>query len=263
MALELSELLTNPVFLVFILFAVCAILFALRSYFKALLSAASYDYIIDGGFSFADELVGIGITGFDVGDWIAMGILFWKYRPIVGWKLATLFALEAANFIVPSFIPIWGEGIEFFFNVFPLVSLVILYKQYQANQIYEEVKNCDTSLKQENAPLEKDLAVQVNDFMQAYSQQHYQDIMAKGKAVKKSLLGQIKLLVEYKLLAVEKQLRGLPKEQAEAFQRAIEQIQQEFDSDWCAAAQLAQELLGNVSAAVYQIQMKEQGKRAA
>jgi hypothetical protein len=261
MAIELQELLTNPVFIVFLLFVVGAIFYTLRSYFKALLSAASYDYLIDGGFSFADELVGIGITGIDIGDWVAAGILFWKYRPLVGNWWALLFAAEAANFLL-SLIPSIGEGIEVFFNLFPLVSLVILYKQYQANQIYDEVKDCDTYLKQENAPAEKDISVEVNDFMQAYSQQHYQDIMAKGKAVKKSILGQVKLLVEDKLLAVEKQLRELPKEQVDAFQRAIEQTQQEFDSDWRAAAQHAQELLGNVSAVVYQIQMQEQGKRA-
>ncbi len=264
MAVELQELLTNPIFIVFILFVVGAILFALHSYFKALLSAASYDYLIDGGFSFADEFVGIGLTGFDVGDWIAMVILFWKYVPVVGWKVALLFALEAANFIVPSFIPLFGTEIEVFFNLFPLVSLVILYKQYQANQMYNDIKECDTYLKQENAPVEKDLAVQINDFMQVYNQQHYEDVKNKGKAVKKDILGQIALLVEDKLLAVEKQLRELPKEQADAFQRAVEQVRQEVDSDWHAAAQHAQELLSQVSSAVYrELQEQESRKQAA
>lgn len=259
MALELQELLTNPVFIVFILFVVGAILFALRSYFRPLSYAIGHDFI-DGLLSIADEFIGIGITGIDVGDWIAGGILFWNYRPIVGWKLAALFALEAANFFI-SFAPVFGGYVEIFFNFFPIVSLVILYKQYQANQIYDDIKDCDAYLKQENADVEKDLAVQVNDFMQAYSQQHYEDVMAKGNAVKKSILGQVKLLVEDKLLAVEKQLRELPKEQADAFQRTVEQIREEVDSDWRAATQHAQELLGNVSAAVYEIQMRQTDKQ--
>lgn len=257
MTIELQELLINPVFIVFILFVVGAIFFALRSYFKALIYATSYDYLIDGGLSFADELVGIGITGIDVGDWIAGGILFWKYRPIVGWEVAALFAAEAANFGL-SLIPGIGEGIEIFFNFFPVVSLVILHKQYQANQIYEKVTECDAYLKQENASVEKDLVVQVHDFMQAYSEQHYEEAMEKGKAVKTDILAQVTLCVEDKLLSVEKQLRDLPKEQANAFQRAVEQVREESDSDWRAAAQHAQELLSQVSSAVYHLQLQEQ-----
>lgn len=265
MAIELQELLTNPIFIVFILFVVGTILFALRSYFKALIYATSYDYLIDGGLSFADELVGIGITGIDVGDWIAGGILFWKYRSIVGWKFAALFAAEAANFGL-SLIPGIGEGIEIFFNFFPIVSLVILYKQYQANHAYEEVMECDAYLKQETASAEKDLAVQVHDFMHAYSEQHYEEAMEKGKAVKKDILAQVTLCIEDKLLSVEKQLRALPKQQADAFQRAVEQVREEVDSNWRAAAQHAQELLSQVSSAVYHFQLQEreeQERRAA
>ncbi|PIN79555.1 hypothetical protein COV16_03685 [Candidatus Woesearchaeota archaeon CG10_big_fil_rev_8_21_14_0_10_34_8] len=259
---SITEILMNPVLIVVVVFIFTLILYSLRSYFSALISSLFYDYVIDAGFSFADELLGIGIAGVDVGDWIAAGILFLKYRKKVGNVWALIFAAEASNFLL-SFIPGIGEGIEFFFNLFPLVTLVILYKQYQATGIYNGIKEYDDYLKQENGNVEKKMKAQVDNIHELYEKQDYQELKNLGDSVKESLHAQTKLIIEDKLINIEKQISMLPREQQAQFQQAVDQIKQDMDTNWREAVQYADELLNQVSSLAYQAQSQATGQRAA
>ncbi|MBC8501451.1 MAG: hypothetical protein ISS25_04220 [Nanoarchaeota archaeon] len=96
----------------------------LAIFFKRYLTALIYDYVVDCGLSFADNLLlGAGLIGLDIGDWIAAVLIFIKERKITNGFLAGLVAWEATNFIPFSLIPIVGEGLEIFFNFFPAVFI--------------------------------------------------------------------------------------------------------------------------------------------
>jgi hypothetical protein len=110
----------------FVLFIVLAIVF--RRYITALI----YDYVVDCGLSFADNLLaGAGALGLDIGDWIAALLIFIKERKITNGFVAGLVAWEATNFIPFSLIPVVGEGLEIIFNFFPAVTIGrLLFNKY-------------------------------------------------------------------------------------------------------------------------------------
>lgn len=95
----------------------------LSFFFRRYISALFYDYVIDGGLSFADNLLaGAGAIGLDFGDWIAAVLIFVKERKITNGFMAGIVAWEATNFIPFSLIPVIGEVIEVIFNLFPAVT---------------------------------------------------------------------------------------------------------------------------------------------
>src|SRR3989338_7743875 len=145
---SIADIIGNPIFWLICAFFVLALIYSLRSYIKALGTSLFFDYGVDAGLSFGDELLGIGITGLDVGDWLGGVLMFLKYRQQVGTGWALLFLAEAANFGL-SLIPGIVEGFEFFFNMIPLATFVVLLKQYQANEVYTSVQEYAAYLKQE------------------------------------------------------------------------------------------------------------------
>ncbi|MFH1589008.1 MAG: hypothetical protein ABIB43_00380 [archaeon] len=111
-------------------------------FFKKYASALFYDYIVDGALSFADNFIGVGLVGLDIGDWIAAIIIFSREKKISGKMVAFLVAWEAANFLPLSLIPVVGEGIEIFFNFFPAVFLsrVLFSKFGKADKAQEKLE---------------------------------------------------------------------------------------------------------------------------
>ncbi len=103
-------------------------------FFRRYFSALIYDYVIDGGLSFADNfLFGLGLIGLDIGDWIAAFLIFKKERKITGGAIAGFAAWEAANFLPISLIPVVGEAVEVFFNLFPAVFISrLLFNKYSS-----------------------------------------------------------------------------------------------------------------------------------
>ncbi len=111
--------------------------------FRRLITALVYDYVVDAGLSFADNfLAGAGAVGIDIGDWIAAIIIFLNERKITNKWVAAAVAWEATNLIPFSFIPIIGEGLEIFFNLFPAVTISrILFSKYRpANKEIKKLK---------------------------------------------------------------------------------------------------------------------------
>src|SRR3989338_9989382 len=99
---SIADIIGNPIFWLICAFFVLALIYSLRSYIKALGTSLFFDYGADAGLSFGDELLGIGITGLDVGDWLGGVLMFLKYRQQVGTGWALLFLAEAANFGLSS-----------------------------------------------------------------------------------------------------------------------------------------------------------------
>lgn len=105
-----------------------ALFLILAFFFRHTISALFYDYVIDFGLSTADNfLAGAGLIGLDIGDWLAAIIIFSHEKKISGSFVAFFAAWEAANFLPLSFIPVIGEGIEIFFNLFPAVFVSRLF----------------------------------------------------------------------------------------------------------------------------------------
>ena len=82
------------------------------------------DFIIDGIGSLLDNFIaGLGALGLDIGDWIAAAIIFSRDKKIVGKPIAYLVAWEATNFLPLSFIPVFGEILEWILCVFPASTI--------------------------------------------------------------------------------------------------------------------------------------------
>ncbi|MFA6888990.1 MAG: hypothetical protein WC254_05855, partial [Candidatus Woesearchaeota archaeon] len=174
--MDIVSLIGNPVVWVIIAIIIIALVYTLKSYLSILASSLFYDYIIDGGLSFADNFVaGVGLTGFDVGDWIAAVIIFMRYRKQAGVGWALLFAAEAANLGL-SLIPGIGEPIEWFFNIFPIITIVMIYKQSQANSVYSPVIECYDYLKDENPDAAEQWKGAVDKIKQYYNSLDYEDL---------------------------------------------------------------------------------------
>ena len=104
-----------------IITAVIITLILFRDKLKDLLLGTLYETAVDGGLSFADEIMGIGlIPGLDIGDYIAAIMIMRRNFRHAGLIAAIFGGLEAANWIVGSFIP----GVDWFFNIVPIYPLL-------------------------------------------------------------------------------------------------------------------------------------------
>jgi len=82
------------------------------------------DFIIDGIGSLLDNFIaGLGALGLDIGDWIAAAIIFSRDKKIVGKPIAYLVAWEATNFLPLSFIPVFGEILEWLLCLVPASTI--------------------------------------------------------------------------------------------------------------------------------------------
>jgi len=89
-------------------------------FFKRYKQQLINDFIIDGIGSLLDNFIaGLGALGLDIGDWIAAAIIFSRDKKIVGGKIAFLVAWEATNFLPLSFIPVFGEILEWILCAVP------------------------------------------------------------------------------------------------------------------------------------------------
>lgn len=266
--MDIIQLVQNPLFLLFLLFIIVAFLYAFRSYIGPLVTALFFDYVIDAGLSFADDLIGVGLTGIDVGDWVAAVILFTKYKGQVGNAWAILFALEAANFGL-SFIPGIGEGFELLFSAVPIVSLVIFYKQYEANQFYYPIKEYAVYLRDENAEKFKNVEETVKAFEKEYSTGNYEKIKREGKLVKEELFGQVQQTItgklsraqQYIITTLQKEVDAgsgkLHQQDIATLSNAIQQATRDIETDWRLADSEANQILHSVSSLVYQVGKEE------
>ena len=104
-----------------IIAAVIITLILFRDKLKDLLLGTLYETVVDGGLSFADEIIGIGlIPGLDIGDYIAAIMIMRRNFRHAGLIAAIFGGLEAANWIIGSFIP----GVDWFFNIVPIYPLL-------------------------------------------------------------------------------------------------------------------------------------------
>lgn len=112
--------------------------------FRKYLGALFLDYVVDGLGSFLDNLIGIGIMGLDVGDFIAGIIIFFRFRKSVGNLWAFIALLEAWNFFL-GFIPGVGEVFETIFGFIPAVTLLTLFFSKE-DKAKEEGKSLEKNL---------------------------------------------------------------------------------------------------------------------
>jgi len=269
----LGDIISNPVFWLICAFFVLAVLYSLRSYIRALGTSLFFDYGIDAGLSFGDELLGIGVTGLDVGDWIGAVLMFLKYRQQVGTGWALLFLAEAANFGL-SLIPGIGEGFEFFFNMIPLATFVVLLKQHQANQIYNSIKEYANYLKQEQTSSTEGIKKELQEIDALYNSCSYQQLFALGAGIREGLAAEVKQIIQAKITSAQQQvMTTLQKEVQQgtgkihqqdiaAVTAAIQRALGELETDWKQADQDANQILRSVSSLVYQVQQESPAEPA-
>ena len=101
-------------------------------FFRRYFSALIYD-VMDGILSFLDNFVGgVGLLGLDIGDWVAAFIIFKREKKITGKLFAGIAAWEATNLIPFSFIPIFGEILEFILGFVPTVFISrVLFNKFR------------------------------------------------------------------------------------------------------------------------------------
>ena len=110
-------------------------------FFRRYFSALVYDYVVDGGLSFADTFIGT----LPVGDALAAFLIYKKEKKIVGlWVIIP--TLEAANFIIGA-VPVVGQPIEIVTNLTPAVFLTrLLFNKYRPAEKKEKKLEKDISL---------------------------------------------------------------------------------------------------------------------
>ena len=264
---SIGDIINNPVFWLICAFFVLALIYSLRSYIKALGTSLFFDYGADAGLSFGDELLGVGITGLDVGDWLGGVLMFLKYRQQVGTGLALLFLAEAANFGL-SLIPGIGEGFEFFFNMIPLATFVVLIKQYQANEVYTSVQEYAAYLKQEQTSSTDGIKKEIQEIDGLYNSCAYQQLFALGAGIRDGLAAEVKQIIQAKLSRAQQQVMTTLQKEVQlgtgkihqqdiaAVTAAIQRALGELETDWKQADQDANQILHSVSSLVYQIQQE-------
>lgn len=263
----LGDFLSNPIFWLIFAFFALALVYSLRSYIKALFTSLFFDYGIDAGLSFGDELLGIGVTGLDVGDWIAATLLFLKYKQQLGTGWALLFAAEAANFGL-SLIPGIGEGFEFFFNLIPLTTIVVLLKQNQANTLYTSIKEYADYLKQEQTSGTEGIKKELQEIDALYNACAYQQLFALGAGIRDGLAAEVRQLIQTKLTRAQQQVMTALQKEVELgtgkihqqdisiVTAAIQRALGELETDWKQADADANQILHSVSSLVYQVQQE-------
>ncbi|MBI5002159.1 hypothetical protein HZC31_02140 [Candidatus Woesearchaeota archaeon] len=269
----LGDIISNPVFWLICAFFVLALVYSLRSYIRALGTSLFFDYGIDAGLSFWDELLGIGITGLDVGDWVGGVLMFLKYRQQVGTGWALLFLAEAANFGL-SLIPGIGEGFEFFFNMIPLATFVVLIKQHQANQVYNSIKEYADYLKQEQTSSTEGIKKELQEIDSLYNSCSYQQLFALGAGIREGLAAEVKQIIQTKLSRAQQHVMTTLQKEVQlgtgkihqqdiaAVSTAIQRALEELETDWKQADTDANQILHSVSSLVYQVQQESPAEPA-
>jgi len=105
--------------------------------FRHTITALFYDYVVDFGLSTLDNfIVGAGLIGLDLGDWLAAIMIFFHEKKISGNFVAFFAAWEAATFFPLGFIPVFGEVLEVTLNLVPsvFVSRIFFNKFSKAEQ---------------------------------------------------------------------------------------------------------------------------------
>ena len=258
--IALMELIQNPVFWVGVLFFLCAVVYFFRNYVKAFFSGLFGDYVLDAGLSFGDELF-TGLAGIDIGDWLGATLLYLKYRKQVGDVFAFLLLAEAANFFILSFIPGFGTGIEYFFNLFPLVTLTLFFKQWQANRVFTPIHEYNSYLKDNESTAAKKLAPAYDEFKKLYDSCMYQEIIRKGSWQKEVFFAEIKQLILTKITTIQNSLLkimeeqpGISKQEIDAFAARLQNCMQLIDTDWRYAADEAALLQQQIASLGYSAQ---------
>lgn len=258
MAINIGTLLAQPSSWIIIGVILIIILYSLRSYFGAVIQSLFFDFGIDAGVSELDNfLSGIGLTGLDLGDFSAGFLIFFKYKKQLGIFWAFFLALEACNFFL-GFIPGIGEGIETLFNFFPAITFIVLFKQWQANQIYQPVKEYYEYLSQESADIAARLKPEYEEVKAFYESYAYLSLQQHGLAKKEAFFLAIKEVIEERLIQAEQLLSSLPQQEAQQYQQRIQAVKDEIDTDWRDAASYAQELEEQISNRVTQLQNMKQ-----
>ena len=273
--MDIGSLIGNPVAWLVVAFILLAILYALRSYFTALLSSLFYDYVVDGALSFADNFVaGAGLVGFDIGDWIAGIIIFMRYYKQLGKGWALICALEAANFGL-SLIPGIGEPIEWFFNFFPIITIVVMIKQYNANTINNSIQEYYNYIQNEDNDAAEQWKGAVDKIKQYYDSLDYENLGKEGKGIAEGLHAEAGKNIMKKLNTAQKYIIDYLEEQANArtgivsadelnsIRGAIERAIQDIDTDWRTADTEANQILQSVSSLVYAAQKSDTMRKAA
>ncbi len=260
--IDVMSLIQNPVFWVGVLFFFCAIAYFFRNYVKAFFSGLFGDYVLDAGLSFADEFF-TGLTGLDFGDWLGAALIYLKYRKQVGDLFAFILLAEAANFFILSFIPVIGTGIEYFFNLFPLVTIFLFIKQWQADRVFTPIHEYYTYLQQEGKDLGQKLSPLYNDFKKLYESCMYQEILQKGKGQKEVFFAEIKQLILTKITTIQNSLLkimeeqpGISKQEIDAFAARLQNCMQLIDTDWRYAADEANLLQQQIASLGYWAQQQ-------
>ncbi|MBI5073257.1 hypothetical protein HZA99_05560 [Candidatus Woesearchaeota archaeon] len=248
MAINIGTLLMQPSSWIIVALLLLAILYSLRSYFGALL----YALPLDGLDALASDLFPV------FGDAAASIAIFLFYRKKIGNGWAAFLFLEANNFFAEFWLPGIGAGLAIFFNFFPAITLVVLLKQWQANQIYQPVKEYYEYLDQEAPEIAKRLKPEYEEAKELYESYAYLTFEEKGPAKKEALFLAIKEVIEERLIAAEQQLSSLPQQEAQQYQQRIQAVKDEIDTDWRDAASYAQELEQQISSRATQMQNTKQ-----
>ncbi len=163
-----------------IVLALVALYFVFRGF-----GALFLDYVVDGAMSFADELLGIGIAGLDVGDWIAAVIIFVNERKRTGNFVAGLAAWEATNFLPLSFIPGVGEVIEVITNFFPAVTILRMFfdREKIARKKEEEFKEYMELMEQ--LGIEGDVKKEHKKFRELMKKDNFVEAASKAKKLER------------------------------------------------------------------------------
>ncbi len=262
--MSLSSLIGNPLLWVVIGFILLFIIYMLKSYFTALFSSLFYDYIIDGALSFADNfLYGAGIVGLDIGDLVAGIIIFMRYYKQLGWGWALLCGLEAANFGL-SLIPGIGEPIEWFFNFFPIISLVVMIKQYSANSTKNTIQEYYSYLQSEDSDAAEKWKGTIEKIQQYYDSLDYTDLSKEGTGIIEGLHAEVGKIIMKKLNTAQKyiieeleQNKQVNTQDIDTLKSAIERAIQDIETDWRTADSEANSILQSVSSMVYAAQKQE------
>ena len=120
------------------------VLIVLSVIFRKVLPGLIYDYLVDGGLSFLDNILGVGLLPIgDVGDYLAGFIIYNHEKKISGKFPALLAGWEATNFFPLGILP----GVELVTNATPAVFLSrMAFQKFSKAQKDEKLLEKDVAL---------------------------------------------------------------------------------------------------------------------
>lgn len=208
---------------------ICLIAFVvLAIFFRRYITALIYDYLVDAGLSFADNLLaGAGAAGLDIGDWIAAVLVFFKERKITNNFVALLVAWEATNFLPFSLIPVVGEMIEVITNFFPAVTISrMLFAKYGAAEKEEKKLKKEFSVAKElgiKVSKEKEVLKDVKKLM---DKEDPVDALKKAKKADEEISSKLLDYVNQLVLDTNKIIQDIISKNIQAPQELIDFLQQ-------------------------------------